>query len=278
MTCRINVTSCMRLITATACLGLCGLWAVAVPSPQKEEEDSTRRIWNKRFREARDHVRSRRARGVAGGGELVGFTIWRLRETTANDGQSYPKVERAMADTSFSEGEQVRLSIEVPLEEDRYLYVIDREVFADGTMGDPYLIFPSQDTPRQGNIVMAGKPVYVPAQDDHFTLVRARKDQVRENLTIIITPTPLKVPLGMPDTPAKLDRARVAQWEKQWGGRIERREEKDGAGKQWTEAEKNAGGGERRLLRGDPLPQTIYFLKVKPGMPMLLHTPLQIRP
>jgi hypothetical protein len=273
-----NVTGYLRLITVAASIGLCSLWAAAVPPRQKDEEDSTRRIWNKRFREARDHVRPRRTIGPAARGELVGFTIWRLLQTTANDGQCDPKVERATVETLFSEGEQVRLSVEVPQEDGRYLYVIDREVYADGTMGDPYLIFPSQDTPRQGNIVTAGKPVYVPSQSDHFTLVCARKDQVRENLTIIITPEPLKVPLGMPDTPAKLDRARVAQWEKQWGGGIERREEKGGAGKQWTEAEKNAGGGERRLLRGDPLPQTIYLVKVKPGMPTLLHTPLQIKP
>jgi Domain of unknown function (DUF4384) len=273
MTCEMRVLGHWRRMAIATLLGLCSLWAVAGSLPQGESEDSTRRIWKKRFREARVHTRARRPRGTALKGDLIGVTIWRLRED-----QNKPTAERATADTLFNEGERVRLSIEAPRECDNYLYVIDREVFADGTMGDPYLIFPSQDTPRQGNIVTAGKPVYVPAQDDHFTLVRARKDQVREILTIIITPTPLKVPLGMPDTPAKLDRALVAQWEKKWGGRIERRDEKGGAGKQWTEAERNAGGGERRLLRGDPLPQTIYLVKVKPGRPMLLHTPLQIKP
>jgi hypothetical protein len=258
-------------------LVFCSLWAIAVPSLQGEEEDNTRRIWNKRFREARGRIRSKRPRVTEVNGELIGFTIWRLRETN----QSEPIAERATADTLFLEGEQVRLSIETTQEGNGYLYVIDREVYADGTMSDPYLIFPSQTTPPGGNIVIAGKPVYVPAQGDpnpYFTLERSRRDHISENLTIIVSPKPLKLPLGTPANPARLDVARVAQWEKQWGGRVERREDRDEAGKQWTLAEREASRGERRLVQGDPLPQTIFLVKVKPGAPMMLHAPLQIAP
>jgi hypothetical protein len=275
MTCRILVLRYWRLTVTVILLGFCGLWAIAIPSLQDEEEDNTRRIWNKRFRDARTRVRARRLRGTAVEGELVGFTIWRLREINHDN----LIAERATADSLFSEGEHVRLAIEVPQEGDSYLYVIDREVYADGTTSDPYLIFPSQTTPPGGNIVTAGKPVYVPAQGDpnpYFTLERSRRDQVRENLTIIISPKPLKLPLGMPDNLTKLDRAQVTQWEKQWGGLAERREQRDGAGKQWTVAEREASRGERRLVQSDPLPQTMFLVKVKPGEPMILHARLQI--
>jgi hypothetical protein len=70
----------------------------------------------------------------------------------------------------------------------------------------------------------------------------------------------------------------VAQWEKQWGGRIEHWEEQDGVGKQWADAEKEADKGERRLMQGDPLPQTIYLLKAKPGAPMMLRVSLRVAP
>jgi hypothetical protein len=75
-----------------------------------------------------------------------------------------------------------------------------------------------------------------------------------------------------------LEKAQVAQWERQWGGRAERREERDGAGSQWTAAEREADKGERRLVQGDPLPQTIYRIKVKPDSPMMLRVSLRIAP
>jgi hypothetical protein len=209
-------------------------------------------------------------------GELIGVTIWRLR-----DDQGKPTAERATADTLFAEGERLRLSIEAPRMSDGYLYVIDQEVYADGATSDPYLIFPSQTTPEGGNVVTAGRQIFVPAQGDeypYFTLERVQKDQLREELTIIVSPKPLRLPLGTPSDPVRLDRAQVARWEKQWGGRVERREERGGAGKQWTAAEREADKGERRLRQGDPLPQTIYLVKAKPGAPMMLHVPLQIAP
>ena len=59
---------------------------------------------------------------------------------------------------------------------------------------------------------------------------------------------------------------------------MERREERDGTGSQWTVAEREADKGERRLVQGDPLPQTIYLIKVKSEAPMMLRVPLRIAP
>ena len=271
---KMRVSRPLRLITSTALLVLCSLWTMAVPSLQGDEEDRTRRIWNNRFQDGRGRTRTKRPGRIIPGGELIGVTIWRIRDSQRN-----PIAERATADTIFSEGEQVQLSIEVPHESDRYLYVIDREVYADGTTSDPYLIFPSQTTPPMANVVTAGKPIYIPAKGDefpYFTLKRIRRDLMREKLTIIVSPKPLKLPLKLPLDAYKLDRELVTQWEKQWGGRVERREERGGAGRLQTEAEKMAGEGERRLVQGDSLPQTMFLVKAKPGAPMMLHVPLQI--
>jgi hypothetical protein len=272
----IKVLRLWRRITFVALLGLCSLWAIAGSLPQSEPEDSTRRIWNKRFREARARASARRAGKPVVNGNLLGVTIWRI-----GDDQDKPTAERATADTVFTEGERLRFSVEAPRINDSYLYVIDREVYADGATSDPYLIFPSQSTPEGGNVVTAGKPVFVPAQGDefpYFTLERARKDHIREKLTIVLSPKPLRLPIGAPSDPVRLDREQVARWEKQWGGLVERWEERDGAGKQWTVAEMKADKGERRLRQGDPLPQTIYLVKAKPGAPIMLDVPLQIAP
>lgn len=274
MTCKMRLLRRWQRIAIASLLGLCSLWAVAGSVPQGESEDGTRRIWKKRFREARAHTPARRPRETALNGELIGVTIWRLR-----DDQNKPIAERATAGTLFNEGERLRLSIEVPREDDNYLYVIDREVYADGTTSDPYLIFPSQSTPKWGNVATAGKLIFVPAQGDefpYFTLERARKDQLREELTIIVSPKPLKVPIGEPTNPVRLDREQVVQWEKLWGGHVEQWEELGGIGKLLTAAEKESDMGERRLVQGDPLPQTMYLVKVKSGAPMVLRVPLRV--
>jgi hypothetical protein len=274
MICNIRLLRRWRRMVIAALLALCSLCAVAGPAPQGESEDGTRRIWKKKFQEARAHTRAKGPRETALNGELIGVTIWRLR-----DDQNKPTAERATAGTLFNEGERVRLSIEVPREGDNYLYVIDREVYADGTTSDPYLIFPSQSTPKWGNVATAGKLIFVPAQGDefpYFTLERARKDQLREELTIIVSPKPLKVPIGGPADPVRLESEQVAQWERLWGGCVEQWEELGGAGKQWTAAEKEADKGERRLVQGDPLPQTMYLIKAKSGAPIVLRVPLRV--
>src|SRR5512145_966670 len=106
------------------------------------------------------------------GGEMIGLTIWRLRPSRAADNKQARILleegskeiewtpERAEADTIFALNERVKLSIESP--RDGYLYVIDRERYADGTFSDPYLIFPSLTNRDGANSVTAGKLIELP--------------------------------------------------------------------------------------------------------------------
>ncbi|MGH9802954.1 MAG: hypothetical protein ACRD82_21515 [Blastocatellia bacterium] len=229
--------------------------------------------------------------------ELIGVTLWLLREAEASDDPSRPRLlvrksgasgnpsaaqqvellaERVNAGMAFMANQKLRLGIEVPRADKNYVYVIDREVYADGTMSEPELIFPAKSTPRGDEEVSAGRLTYVPSRNDpnpYFSLQQNRADQVRELLTIIISPRPL-MPLagGSP----KLERSQIAQWEKDWGGAAERREMRNAAGQEWTVAEKEAGESKRKLVPGDPLPQIIYRVKAKPGAPVLINVPLRI--
>lgn len=296
--------------------------AASAGRPAQAQEDELRRIWNKKFLEARRqnaHAARRPPRTRAGvdktanasviregsnpaalsaeslDGNLVGVTLWRMAETPQKAGKDQARImqqqrngavdhlfgERVIADTVFATRERVRIGIEVPRKQDGYLYILDREVYVDGAMSAPFLIFPSQSTPPGGNRVIAGKVVYVPAQGDplpYFNIERSRGDQVSELLTILIAPAPLDVQPGPPNAPAELDRALVAQWEQQWGGRTERRELQGGAGIAWTTREKEAGEGRRKLLQGDLLPQTIYFVAGRHGDHTLVQVPLRIAP
>jgi hypothetical protein len=220
----------------------------------------------------------------------IGVTIWRLRPSSGNDAgarvlvmenaQTRPWTpQRIEADTPLQVGERVRISIESPRA--GYLYVIDREQYADGSLGDAYLIFPTLRTRGGDNQVRPGNLIDVPAQEDdpsYFTLVPSpsRSDQVAEVLNIIVTPQPLE-DLRITDKPLKLSRSDVAKWEKAWSNEVERFEMVDGAGRTWTRAEQEASStaSARLLTQEEPAPQTVYRVGSRSKSAFMVTVPLR---
>ena len=76
---------------------------------------------------------------------------------------------RVAAGEPVAAGQRVRVSIEAPRA--GYLYVINREQYADGTMSEPYLIFPTLRTRGGDNAVKAGRVVEIPDQGDNPPLL-----------------------------------------------------------------------------------------------------------
>jgi len=218
-------------------------------------------------------------------GEMVGVTIWRLRAAKAADAQesrllleedekSEWTLERVESETVFAPGDRVRLSIESP--RNGYLYVIDRELYTDGTMSDPYLIFPTLRNRNGDNSVRAGKVIELPGKTA-FRLSPMRADYAGESLTVLVTREPLAdVTIG--PRMIKLDPALVSRWEEIWNAESERFELIGGAGKTYTKAEREAGqDGSRALTQQDELPQTLYRV-VAPGSTALrIMVPLRIK-
>lgn len=220
----------------------------------------------------------------------LGLTIWRLRTAAATDTGARIIVqkedetvelipERLPTNAALHIGERIRFSFESP--QTGYLYVIDREQFADGSFGEPLLIFPTTRTRNGDNQVAAGKLVEIPAQEDrpnYFTLQQSRlanASQTGEVLTVIVTARPLEgITIG--PKALTLTAEQVGQWEQQWGARTETFDLAGGAGKTWTKAEQEAGAsGTRQLTQEDPEPQTIYRVAVKPGAPLLVKVGLR---
>ena len=214
----------------------------------------------------------------------LGVTIWRLRPIKASDtgarvlvrekGKSSEWVpERVEADATFREGDHVRLSIEAPRA--GYLYVVDRDLFVDGTTGGAMLIYPWSDTDNQ---VRPGKLIDIPAQEDdpsYFTARLTSANQVGELLTFIVTSSPLDLPIA--DKPFQIATGQMRNWEKIWGGESERFEMEGGAGEAWTQQEQQAAAknGKRQLTREDPAPQTIYRLATKDNSAVLVNVRLR---
>lgn len=288
------------------------LIAPFAPAFAQDPDEATRKLWDTAFINSGRAQASKRKRStrsyrittpkvpVAGVSEdtVVGVTIWRLRRSTpadtgerlivhedSDDVEWLP--ERISASTRLAEGDRLRIAVEAA--RTGYLYVIDREQYADGSLGEPYLIFPTTRTLGGDNSVKRGKLVEIPAQDDgppYFRMRRSRPDHVAEVLSIFVTPTPIDG-LAITDKAQKLSEAQVATWEKQWSAQVGSIELEGGAGKAWTKEEKEAASASPSLKTGSPMvlnahgpaPQLVYYRpNAKVSEPMLVKVQLRYRP
>lgn len=190
--------------------------------------------------------------------------------------------ERIEADTPLKVGQLLRLSVEVP--QDGYLYVIDREKYTDGTIGEAFLIFPSN--PRSDeHLVKAGRIIELPDSKDYVFEVKLRSEMQNktlsgEVLSFLVSPRPLD---GIPNPDAegliRLPDAMVTDWETKWGQNtvLGRAELETGKGRARTRSEQNAlTGNSQALTQADPLPQTVFTVAVKRGSPFIVKMPLTI--
>ena len=291
-------------------------FATAQQQTGQEEEESSRQIVLDRFNKARpfseakggvDNASAKQAtkpplyrrtgnvrlprtrRGTRPeASEEIGITVWRLRPSRENDEggrvlvldglkQTSYTPERIAASTLLNIGDRVRLTVESP--RPGFLYIIDREQYADGSLGEPMLIFPTKQTRGGDNRVMPGRLIDIPAQEDQYSYFTAqpagdRRDQIAEALTVILTPQPLPLTIG--NQPLRVSPSQIDQWDKLWGGVAETLELVGGAGRTWTNEEKSAGAANgRQLTQAGPPPQTVYRVARKAGGSLLVTVPLR---
>ena len=251
----------------------------------QKDDEATRKLWDTAFigassaKKTSSHRRSRSKYRIAtpnvpvdnvAPDSVVGVTIWRLRPANRSDSGERLIVhddnaakewvpERISANTKLGPGDRLRISVEAA--RSGYLYVIDRELYADGSLGEPYLIFPTTRTLKGDNQVSVGKLAEIPAQDDSppfFTIRKSRPDQVAEVLNVLVTPVPLEG-VQITDKAQKLSEAQVARWEKTWSTGVGRLE-METVGQAWTKDEKDAGAANTRALTGaSPAPQLLFY-------------------
>lgn len=282
-------------------VALCAVSLSASVTFMAQDEDTTRKLWDTAFinsgSKKTTRKRTKRSYRIAtpnvptagvNGETVVGVTLWRLRRATSNDSGERIIVhegedeaewlpERISANTRLDQGDRLRISVEAA--RTGYLYVIDREQYADGSFSEPHLIFPTTRTLGGNNQVTVGKIIEFPAQDDrppYFTVKRSRSDHVAEVLSVLITPAPLEG-IEISDQAQKLSQAQVSKWEKSWGARVGLLELEKGAGKAWTREEKEAGSDVAKVLKPDaPAPQAIYYQpNTKSSEPILVKVRLR---
>jgi hypothetical protein len=284
------------------------LFVITIGVASVAAQDSPRQIWDSGFRQKRPapsakpstsappttpdyRVAAGPAPVTTAGARLVGFTLWRLRR--AVDGDTTPRLlvqdsgpspeelvpERISPGESLAVGDRIRLGFEVA--QRGYLYVIDRERYADGSRGAPYLLFPARNLRGGDNRVEPGRLIEIPAQGDDVPALRVRRSESRhvgEELTVLVTEKPVDgIVLGEWDT--KLPEDLVQRWERQWGtgGAVPRLDLlASPAESAWTASEKSSGLAQRLLTQDDPLPAALYQGQLKGGGTSV-RIPLSVR-
>ncbi len=208
----------------------------------------------------------------------LGVTLWRLRRSTTQDrvrllvhetgAEEAWTPERINLNTPLATGDRVRISVESPRE--GYLYVIDRERYADGSHGVPHVIFPTLHLSSGHNRLAAGRLIDIPSQQDrppYFTLTASRPDQTAELLTLIVS-AQLLPELTPGEQALKVTPEMVSAWEKRGSSQlVGHLELSGGAGRAWSEEEQLAAADTTRLLtQSAPPPQTVFrIVTSEPG-------------
>lgn len=224
--------------------------------------------------------------------EELGVTFWRLRPVISDEDDDAPTfsvilgekrenwtAERVNSTTVFKPGDRVRFTIESS--RTGFLYIVNREFYADGSTGEASLIFPTLRTRGGDNRVVAGSLIEIPSASDsvpYFTIKPRRADYAGEEIAVIISP--VEIPGIEPGLRAqKITREKVEKWLEDWGGKVDIYDAADGIGIAYTQEESEAAASNTRsLTQEEPLPQTIYKIKVRADMPFIVPFQMQSVP
>jgi len=243
----------------------------------QQGNDATRKLWDTAYTSNSKSSTKRRTYRIAtpkvpvndvAPDSVVGVTLWRLRPATARDSGERIIVhddsdakeylpERISPETKLGQGDKLRISVEGA--RNGYLYVVDREQYADGTLGPPYLIFPTTRTLNGDNKVTVGMLTEIPAQVDSppfFTVRKSRPDHVAEVLNVVVAPNPIEG-ITITDKAQQLTSEQVSAWEKQWNSGVGFLEMSQ-PGQAWTKEERDAAGT-RALTPTAPAPQLLFY-------------------
>ena len=225
---------------------------------------------------------------------FVGLNLWRMRLAEASapvrvrglkhrtdpEGAKEWTAERIALAQPVAEGEILRISVESA--QSGYLYIINRDVYANGDRSQPILIFPTLSLRGGNNRVEPGVPVELPDFRDQppaFTVERTRADQNGIELLLMVTPKPL-AEISVRNSEQGLREEQVASWVRAWGSNVDVTEDSSTVGAVYTLAERRAAGDDpsRPLGPDDPVPLTLFHRQGRPEAPMLVIALIKLAP
>jgi len=228
----------------------------------------------------------------------LGLTVWKIRPATKDDAvkelveveqggkvqNSENTLERMESETPLAIGDKIRLSIE-SLSRSGYLYVVDRELYDDGTYSVPKLIYPTLRSKNRNIPIGAGNLIFIPKTEFTVKANQTEKKQIAEVLTIIVSPQILIDESMLQEKAIALPLEQFTSWLKQWEVAGDLFELKDGVGQtitlvEQTASQDSAKGLEEessKLSQDDPTPQSVFRTKIKRENPVLVNHSLKFR-
>ncbi len=220
--------------------------------------------------------------------EQLGVTFWRMRPLAAgeDDAPTFPvkiigktenwTAERIGSATEFQKGDRVRFTIESS--RSGYLYIVNREFYTDGSKGDAEIIYPTLRTRGGDNRVAAGSLVEIPPASDSFPYfnVNPRKaNYAGEELVVVISPVKFEdIELAL--KAQGINREKLEKWLADWAATVDIYDAEDGEGVALTASETESVNS-RALTQEEPLPQTIYKVKTRADLPLVVPFQMQAR-
>jgi hypothetical protein len=208
----------------------------------------------------------------------LGVTFWRLQNLAGSNEAEQKRdeftLEQVESSAKLTVGSMVRLGIE-PFR-DGYIYVIDREQYADGTYGPAFLVFPTMRTDGGENRVVTNRLVLIPSPSSYFRITPSSTNKLQraEALTIILSPVPILFSESLGANPLAVSDQLLRNMETQWSSPVSIFELNGGAGLTTS----NRNQAQIPLTQNDPLPQTIYRAAVAKGKPLLITVLLSFQP
>lgn len=222
--------------------------------------------------------------------EELGVTFWKLRplkkseeedaptfKVNTGDGYEDWTAERVSSSTKFKPGDRVRFTIE-PLRSG-FIYILNREVYKDGTTGKTLLIHPDfAGRTRRDVSVNAGRLVEIPATSEDIPYFLIGTDEEKysgEEIIVVISPTKLSG-FNFGKDEILVQPSLIEKWFNEWASSTDAYDASDGEGVAYTRTEAEAVKT-RSLTQEEPLPQTIYRFKSVAGKPLMISFQLQIK-
>jgi hypothetical protein len=229
---------------------------------------------------------------------MLGLTVWKMRPATKNDAvietikeEKGCKIEqpeytwaRNESATPIEVCNRIRFSFE-SLTHEGYLYIVNRELYSDGTYSKPKLIYPTLTSKGLKNPIKPGNLVFIPESGGSFVITDKKTDQkkIAEVLTIIVSQEPLIEQSRLNMEAIYLPPTEFADWLDKWEVENELLEQIDGAEQPITPVEQAASEVRKdltevpSLTQDDAAPQSVFSVRKKRGNPLLVNVSLKYR-
>ena len=253
------------------------------PAPKKERVSKPRPVQTKKVVYRRISKPLNKPKAAKTEMASIGFTVWKRKPMNLNNTKgiaenragaaqiSVPEYERVNSETPLAVGENIQITIE-SLTHKGFLYIIDREKYADGTYSTPKIIYPLRG---RGNYVNPG----ILKSTGVFDIVAPalNKQQVEEVFTVIISPNALVPAERLLGGIIEFEPSKFNEWANKWNAEVEVIEQETGAGEIMTDEETKGIQENRQLTQDDPAPLTVYRSYINRGDAILMNFHLKFK-